>query len=171
MAGARAAVTAACKPAAAESKLPAPNPNAPVVVELRQSGDTLRAEFPFVVGNAGRRVPARRYAVAGVRQRRQDRSYRASIDDTSRVIRSATLERGADGEAIVRIKLERPRLISLEADGPGWIVTIGDTATVPSRPLVIARSVVGKNRASIAIPFDHPRQAPSSSPTATSATG
>ena len=63
-----------------------------------------------------------------------------------------------DGEAIVRIRLERPRLASLDADGPGWIVNIGDTVTVPTRPLGIARSIVGKGRASIAIPFEDPRK-------------
>ena len=58
----------------------------------------------------------------------------ALANDPSHAIRSAVLEHGADGEAIVRIKLERPRLVSLEADGPAWIVTIGDTVTVPSTP-------------------------------------
>ena len=72
------------------------------------------------------------------------------------MIRSAAQERGADGEAIVRVKLERPGLVSLETDGPSWIVTIGDSVGVPSRPLAIARNIVSKNRASISIPFDHP---------------
>ena len=63
-------------------------------------------------------------------------------------------ERADDGAAIVRIKLVRPRMASLEADGPGWIVNIADTAVAPTRPLGIARSIVGKNRASLAIPFE-----------------
>jgi tetratricopeptide (TPR) repeat protein len=41
-------------------------------------------------------------------------------------------------------------------DGPAWIVSVGDKVMAPTKPLVIARSIVGKNRASIAIPFDHP---------------
>ena len=72
------------------------------------------------------------------------------------MIRTVALEHGADGEAIVRIKLERPRLVSLETDSTGWIVNIGDNAAVPSRPLAIARNIVSKNRASLSIPFDHP---------------
>ena len=148
---------APAKSATAERKRPAPNPDAPVVVELRQSGDTLRAEFPFAV-----ETPAAVFQRADMLWLVFDSAAKIDLaalaTDTSHAIRSAALERGADGEAIVRIKLERPRLVSLEADGPGWIVTIGDTVTVPSRPLVIARNIVGKNRASIAIPFDNPRK-------------
>ena len=56
----------------------------------------------------------------------------------------------------MRVKLERPRLVSLETDSSGWILTIGDSVTAPSRPLAIARNIVGKNRASVSIPFEHP---------------
>jgi tetratricopeptide (TPR) repeat protein len=52
----------------------------------------------------------------------------------------------------------RPRLVSLDADGPGWIITIGGTATKPSRPLGIIRNVVGNNRGSLTIPFENPRK-------------
>ena len=128
-----------------------------VVVELQQSGGLLRAEFPFAVDDAGRRVP-RADMLWLVFDSAAKIDLAALTADAGHAIRNAALERGADGEAIVRIKLERPRLVSLEADGPGWIVTIGDTVTVPSRPLVIARNIVGKNRASIAIPFDDPRK-------------
>ncbi len=145
------------KPAIAEPKRPAPNPNAPVVVELHQSGDTLSAEFPFGVA-----TPAAVFQRADMLWLVFDSA--AKIDpaalsvDASRVIRAVTLSRGADGEAILRIKLERPRVVSLLADGSGWIVVIGDTVTTASRPLVMARNVVGKNRASIVIPFDNPRK-------------
>jgi tetratricopeptide (TPR) repeat protein len=145
------------KSAMAERKRPAPNPDAPVVVELQQSGDTLHAEFPFVI-----ETPAAVFHRADMLWLVFDSAAKIDLAaltaDTSHAIRSAALERGADGEAIVRIKLERPRLVSLAADGPGWIVSIGDTVTVPSRPLVMARNNVGKNRASIAIPFDNPRK-------------
>ena len=145
------------KSATAERKRPAPNPDAPVVVELRQSGGTLQAEFPFAV-----ETPAAVFHRADMLWLVFDSAAKIDLaaltTDTSQVIRSAALERGADGAAIVRIKLERPRLVSLQADGPGWIVSIGDTVTVSTRPLVMARNNVGKNRASIAIPFDNPRK-------------
>ena len=145
------------KSATAERRRPASNTDAPVVVELRQSGGTLQAEFPFAVD-----TPAAVFHRADMLWLVFDSAAKIDLaaltTDTSQAISSAVLERGADGEAIVRIKLERPRLVSLQADGPGWIVSIGDTVTVTSRPLVMARNNVGKNRASIAIPFDHPRK-------------
>ena len=94
--------------------------------------------------------------MAGVRQRRANRSRCASNDNESGV-REAIFERAEDGAAIVRFKLARPRTAGVVADGPSWILTIADIATAPTQPLGIARSVVGKNRASIAIPFDGPR--------------
>jgi tetratricopeptide (TPR) repeat protein len=143
------------KPAVAEHKRPAADPNGPVVVELRQSGDTLRAEFPFAVA-----TPAAVFQRADTLWLVFDSAAKIDLtavtNDSSRVIRSAALEHGADGEAIVRVKLKRPRLVSLEADSPGWILTMGDSVTAPSRPLAIARNIVGKNRASISIPFEHP---------------
>ncbi|MBI3705697.1 MAG: tetratricopeptide repeat protein [Rhizobiales bacterium] len=142
---------------AAEAVRPAPNPNAPVVVVVHRSGDNLRVEFPFAVPTSAAAF------------RRSDMLWlvfdsAAKIDlatltaDNRDLIRSAAIERGTDGESIVRIRLERPRLTSLDTDGPGWIVNLGDTVVVPTRPLSIARSIVGKNRASIAIPFDDARK-------------
>ena len=60
---------------------------------------------------------------------------------------------------IVRIRLDRPRLTSVVLDdGPAWIVDVGDTVVAPTKPLAIARSIAGQNRASIAIPFDDARK-------------
>ena len=136
---------------------PAPNPDAPVVVAVHRSGDNLRVEFPFAVP-----TPAAVFRRADTLWLVFDSAAKIDLaaltTDSSDLIRSAALERGADGEAIVRIRLERPRLASLDADGPGWIVNIGDTVAVPTRPLGIARSIVGKGRASIAIPFDDARK-------------
>ncbi len=143
------------KPAMADVKQPAPNPDAAVVAALRRSGDLLRAEFPFAVP-----TPSAVFSRADMLWLVFDSAAKIDVsaldNDPSHAIQSAALTHGADGEAIVRIKLERPRLVSLEADGPGWVVTIADTVTVPSKPLAIARNIVGKNRASIAIPFDKP---------------
>jgi tetratricopeptide (TPR) repeat protein len=152
-----AAPKAAAKSAAAERKRPPLNPDAPVVVELHQSGNVLRAEFPFAVA-----TPAAVFQRADTLWLVFDSTAKIDLAafsaDSGHAVRNAVLERGTDGEAIIRIKLERPRLVSLEADGASWIVTIGDTVTVPSRPLMIARNIVAKNRASIAIPFDNPQK-------------
>jgi tetratricopeptide (TPR) repeat protein/outer membrane biosynthesis protein TonB len=145
------------KSAAAELVRPMPNPNAPVVVAVNRSGDNLRVEFPFAVP-----TPAAAFRRADTLWLVFDSAAKIDLAalkaDDRDLIRSVALERGTDGESIVRIRLERPRLISLDTDGPGWIVNLGDSVAVPTRPLSIARSIVGKNRASIAVPFDDARK-------------
>ena len=129
--------------------------NAPVTVELQRQGDTLRLVFPFAVP-----VPAAAF-------RRTDTLWlvfdtEAPIDlgvidnEISRTIRSATVERSGQAQ-IVRIKLERPRLISLGSDGSTWTAIIGDSIVEPTRPLSINRNIVSPTRASAIIPFDDPR--------------
>ena len=158
---AAAAATDAPKPAPppaanAESERPAPNPKATVVAGVHQSGNNLRLEFPFAVA-----TPAAVFYRADTLWLIFDSA--APIDlsaiknDSDSGVREASLDRAEDGAAIVRVKFSRLRTASVAADGPGWIIDIADVATAPTLPLGIARSVVGKNRASIAIPLDGPR--------------
>ena len=148
---------AASAPAAnTEAERPAPNPKATVVAGVHQSGNGLRVEFPFALP-----TPAAIFYRADTLWLVFDSA--APIDlsafqnDNESGAREATFERAKDGAAIVRVKLARPRTASVVADGPSWIVNIADIATAPTVPLSIARSVAGKNRASIAIPLDGPR--------------
>lgn len=134
---------------------PAPKPDGTVVVRVHQSADSLRLEFPFVAP-----TPAAVFMRAETLWLVFDSA--AKIDASALAghvndgVRSATVTRGAEGEAIVRLRLSRPRLTSVDADGPSWTVAIADTATVPPRPLAVARSIVGKDRLNIVIPFDSP---------------
>ena len=119
-----------------------------------QGSDALRLEFPFALP-----TPAAAFIRADMLWLVFD--TQAKIDVTAlktrgaEAIRSAALTHGADGEAILRIHLKRPQLVSLDSDGPAWTVAIGDVVAVPPHPLGIARSVVGRNRANIVIPFEH----------------
>ena len=93
--------------AAAQPKPPPPNPNAPVVVDRASQRRHAAPGISLRRADAGGRVPPRRHAVAGLRQRRQDRSRRAGEKRSEPdLIRSSTLDRGADGEAIVRLRLD-----------------------------------------------------------------
>ena len=135
---------------------PKANPSAVVVAGAQQSGDSIRVEFPFAVP-----TPAAAFQRADTLWLVFDTP--AQIDlaalqaDQDNGVREVLFDRADDGAAIVRIKLTRPRMASLEADGPGWVAKIADTTTAPIQSLGIARSIVGKNRASIAIPFENAR--------------
>src|SRR6185312_11447624 len=50
------------------------------------------------------------------------------------------------------------QVASFRADGPSWLLSLGDPDATPTRALVVARAVAGKNTASIAIPFDQPQK-------------
>jgi tetratricopeptide (TPR) repeat protein len=148
--------SAAPKSAPADPARPAPDPTAPVAAELHSAGNGLRVEFPFAVP-----TPAAVFQRADMLWLVFDSAARIDLAALTREpdggIRDARFERAKNGAAIVRLHLTRPRLVSVVTDGPAWIVTVGDSVTVPTQPLAIARSIVGKNRASIAIPFDNPR--------------
>lgn len=139
-------------PAPVAAPRPAPRPDGAVVATMTRSGDNLRVELQFAVP-----TPAAVFRRADTLWMVFDTAANVDIAaltvDSAQLIRSAEFVRGAEGEGIVRIRLERPLLTSLDADGPAWIVNIGDTVTVPTRPLAVTRAIAAKNRASIAIPF------------------
>ncbi len=145
------------EPAEAAPPRPAPNPDAPVTAAVTRSGDNLKVELPFAVP-----TPAAVFRRADVLWLVFDSPAKIDVKaltaDSAQLVRSAEFVRGQDGAGIVRIRLERPLLSSLNSEGLGWIVNIGDSVTVPTRPLAVARSAIGKGRATIAIPFAGPRK-------------
>ena len=140
----------------ADAERPPPNPNAVVVAGVQQSGETMRIEFPFAAA-----TPAAVFQRADTLWLVFDTPTQIDLAaiqaDNDNGVREVLFERAKDGAATIRFRLTRPRMSSIVADGPTWIVTIADTVTASSKPLTVARSIVGKNRASLAIPFDDPR--------------
>ena len=59
----------------------------------------------------------------------------------------------------MRLRLERPRLTSVDAQVAGWAVSIGDAMQSAVKPLTLARNIVTAGRASISIPFEKPHKA------------
>ena len=139
--------------AAANAGEPAPDPKATVKAELHHAGDNLRIEFAFAVP-----TPAAVFRRADTLWLVFDSAAKLDLAGLAagpdKPIRSARFERGKDGAAIVRLRLSRPHLVSIVDDGPAWIVNLGDSVSAPTQPLTVARSILGQNRASIAIPFD-----------------
>jgi len=136
---------------------PAPaDPAAPVVVDVRRQGEALRLTFPFVVP-----TPAAVF-------RRADTIWlvfdsQAPIDinkitaQSGRSIRNATVTRSRQGQ-VIQLKLDRPKLTSIGAEGLTWTVVVGDMMLEPTQPLNVVRVTQGGARASAAIPFDGPSQ-------------
>src|SRR5262249_24337391 len=73
-----------------------------------------------------------------------------------KIIRSASMTRGRN-VALVRVKLERPQLISVGADGNSWVVTLGSEVAEPTRPLEVTRHIVPQGRSTVTITIDGPR--------------
>ena len=162
----RAQPVAATPPAAAPAAAASPSPaaatdSAPPVhdgtvdVVVKRQGDGLALSFPFAVP-----TPAAVFRRADVLWLVFDTEATIGLaafeSDRSRTIKSATLTRRAD-VAVVRIKLERPRLVSATTDGPAWTIMIGGEVIEPTRPLAISRNIIGPARSSITIAFDEPR--------------
>jgi tetratricopeptide (TPR) repeat protein len=132
------------------------DPKAPVPVNVQQAGDALRLTFAFAAP-----TPAAVF-------RRADTLWLVfdskSMIDTGALnaqaqVKRASLQRGSDGESILRIKLDRPRLVSAVADGATWTVTVADTMVRPPQPLTMLRSAAAQNRGNIAISFEAPHAA------------
>jgi hypothetical protein len=129
----------------------------PVDVTLKRQGDNLGLTFPFA-GPTPAAMFLRADTLWLVFETEATIGLSALEGEPSRTIRSVTLSREND-LAVLRVKLQRPRLVSAASDGTGWMVTIGAEILDPTRPLGISRNIVGTARSSITIPFDDPRQA------------
>jgi hypothetical protein len=71
-------------------------------------------------------------------------------------IRGATVVRRED-LAVVRLKLDRPRLVSAAADGPAWTVAIGEVIE-QTRAAAISRNIIGAARSNVVISFEEARK-------------
>jgi tetratricopeptide (TPR) repeat protein len=134
--------------------VPERDASGPVVVEMRRQSDSLKLTFPFASP-----TPAAVFRRADTLWLVFDTDAKidaATLDsDPTRTIRDASVSRSREGQ-VVRIRLERPRLTSLSAEGLSWTVTVGDVVLEPTAPLAIARNAAGSPRASALIPFDTP---------------
>jgi hypothetical protein len=57
---------------------------------------------------------------------------------------------------LIKLKLDKSRLASLESDGSSWIVDIGDMMKAPSRPLPVRRVYAADSRAGVFVPLAAP---------------
>ena len=57
------------------------------------------------------------------------------------------------GGRALRIRLSRPQLSSVSADGNAWIVDISDTSQTSPEPLIAVRNIADRARATVSIPI------------------
>jgi tetratricopeptide (TPR) repeat protein len=125
-----------------------------VAAELTRQGANLKLSFAFTTATAAA-VFNRADTLWIVFDSNADIDLSALDGEPSRTIRGAEFTHAPDAD-IVRIKLDRPHLASVDIDGPTWTVQIGDTAIDTTRSLTISRNLIGPNRSSVTIPFDSP---------------
>jgi len=132
----------------------AANTSGKVAVELARQGANLKLSFPFSASTAAA-VFNRADTLWIVFDSNADIDLSALDGEASRTIRGAEFSHAPDAD-IVRIKLDRPHLSTVDIDGPTWTVQIGDSAIDSTRALAITRNLIGPNRSSLTIPFDSP---------------
>ncbi len=130
------------------------DPNA-IRVAAKQQGENVSLRFPFA-GPTPAAVFNRADMLWLVFDTKADIDLAALKDDQSHTIKSATVTR-QQGAAVVRIRLERPRLTSVATDGPAWIINIGSEAGDQLRSLAVTRSSAGSEQANITVAMADPR--------------
>jgi tetratricopeptide (TPR) repeat protein len=150
---------AAAPDKAPANEAPPPRPRAAnssgkVAVELSRQGANLKLAFPFSTSTAAA-VFNRADTLWIVFDSGADIDLGALDGEASRTIRGAEFTHTPDAD-ILRIKLDRPHLASVDIDGPTWTVQIGDSAIDTTHALTITRNLIGPNRSSVTIPFDSP---------------
>jgi len=123
---------------------------------VKRQGDGLALSFPFATP-----TPAAVFRRADMLWLVFDTDATIGLaafeGDRTRTVKSATFSRRPD-VAVVRIKLERPRLVSATTDGSAWTIMVGGEVVEPTRPLAISRNIIGPARSSVTIAFDEPRR-------------
>ena len=129
-------------------------PGGKIAVDLERNSQNLKLTFDFTTPTAAA-VFNRADTLWLVFDSKVDIDLAALKDEATRTIRSAELTRAPDAD-IVRIKLDRPRLASVRADGPAWTLEIGDSVAAPAHALDLNRSLIGTNRSTMSIPLEAP---------------
>ena len=115
------------------------DPAAPVVVEVRRQGEALRLTFPFVAPTPAA-VFRRADTISLVFDSQAPIDINKIVAQSGRSIRNATVTRSRQGQ-VIQLKLEKPRLASIGAEGLTWTVVVGDVMLEPTQPLSVMRLV------------------------------
>jgi tetratricopeptide (TPR) repeat protein len=145
----------AAVPSVPPAELVKAEPGDPVKAAVKRTNDSLTLSFPFARPTAAA-VFLRGDALWLVFDSEATISLAALSPEIGRIVKGAAATRTRDA-AIVRLKLERPMLVSAAAEGGVWTITLGTEVVEPTKPLGLSRNIVGASRSSITIPIDDPR--------------
>ena len=140
-------------PAQREGPMQDPSPSVKVV--LQAQGENLSLRFPFA-GPTPAAIFRRADVLWLVFDTSADIGLAELANEHSHTIKSAAATRQEDA-AVVRIKLERPRLVSVTAEGSTWVVNIGSQITDPIRALAVTRNGTASSQAGVMIAMAGPR--------------
>jgi tetratricopeptide (TPR) repeat protein len=124
-----------------------------VAADLSQQGADLKLTFAFKTP-VGAAVFQRADTLWLVFDSKAKIDLSALDGEPSRTVRAAEFSHSGAAD-VVRLKLDRPRLSSVAADGGVWTLNIGDTVIDPTRALDVTRNLIGANRSSVSIPFEN----------------
>ncbi len=132
-----------------------PEPGAGIATRVRRSGDNVTFEFPFA--SATPAAVFRRGDTLWLVFGSDDAIAVAPLEgEIGRSIKGVSRTHARDAE-FVRIRLDRPMLVSAYTDGTAWNITLGPEVIEPSRPLALNRSRTSASRSSISVLLDDPR--------------
>jgi tetratricopeptide (TPR) repeat protein len=127
-----------------------------VTAGIGRDGDSVRLTFPFPTP-----TPAAIFRRAGTLWMVFDTRGPITLPDfgtsSGGMIRHALGTALPDGY-VIRLMLDRPRLVGATAEAGTWTITLGDTVSSPSAPLSVDRSKANAARPSIAIPLEQARE-------------
>lgn len=127
-----------------------------IVTGVRRQGDSLQVTFPFSAPTSAA-IFRRAGALWLVFDTRNEIDVSAVAGDASSIVRHAQGTALPDGY-IVRLMLDRPRLVSAAVNGNDWSITIGDNIAEPSIPLAVSRSMSDSARPTIVVPLENARE-------------
>jgi hypothetical protein len=140
---------------AARETSPPGNAAGAVWAAAKRNGESLSITFPFAAP-----TPAAVFRRADTVWMVFDTTAAIAISalnaEQGKGIRSGLATR-VRNVALVRVKLERPQLISVAADGNDWTVTLGNEVVEPTSPLLISRHIIAPARSSVTVAIDEAR--------------
>jgi tetratricopeptide (TPR) repeat protein len=132
----------------------APEPGQGFAARIKRGGDNVTFEFPF--SSATPAAVFRRGDTLWLLFGSDDVIATGPLEgEIGRSIKGITRTRARNAE-LLRIKLDRPVLVSAYTDGTAWNITLGAEVVEPTRPLGLNRSG-GAARSSVSVLLDDPR--------------